>query len=314
VHIYGYCICCVNIVIWTRYYEKSIQQGVNQGDLPLHWREHLSDRQRTMLRWLKYTTIPVAFIMCVGPLFSPLAALPLAQEVRRSIYLTFVADFFSKYQWSHFCDAFEGEVILTGAVDTSHISTASFYYSTDGQQSKRAFHYNYTLTTGSQNWQTLSLNGTSLFPATQPDIVHISYNMTGNSDNFFEAGCMHNVIHPSTAKSAMCGRGQYNTTPYLSFAITELAGGGFTQLRAVDKEWRFPDDAPSVVVRFEGLDGKLGDIAIQSAVTQRNHCNTLKVCLPSRNLTLANLVPLGVILEAQETFSRYCTRPRIYSM
>ena len=222
-----------------------------------------------------------------------------------------------KYQWSHFCDAFEGEVILTGAVDPSHISTASFYYSTDGQRSKRAFHYNYTLTanhTSAQNWQTLSLNGTSLFPETQFDIVHISYNMTGNSNNYFEAGCMRNISHPSAAKPAMCGRGQYNTTPYLSFAITELAGGGFTQLRAVDKEWRFPDDAPSVVVSFEGSDGKLGDIAIQSAVTQRNHCNTLKLCLPSRNPTLANLVPLGVILEAQETFSQYCTRPRIYSM
>ena len=94
VYIYGYCICCLNILIWTHYYEKSHQQVVNQGDLPLHWREHLNDRQRAMLRWLKYATIPVAFIMCVGPLFSPLAALPLAQEVRRSIYLAFVADFF----------------------------------------------------------------------------------------------------------------------------------------------------------------------------------------------------------------------------
>ena len=209
-------------------------------------------------------------------------------------------------------------MILTGAVDPLHISTASFYYySTIGQQSKRAFHYNYTLTannTGAPNWQTLSLNGMSLFPETQPDIVYISYNMTGDSNNYFEAGCMHNISHPSTVKPAMCGYGRYNATPYLSFSITELAGGGVTQLRAVDKEWRFPDDAPSVVVRFEGPNGKLGDIAIQSAVTQRNHCNTLKLCLPLRNLTLANLVPLGVILGAQETFSQYCTRPRIYSM
>jgi len=221
-----------------------------------------------------------------------------------------------KYQWSHFCDAFEGEVILTGAVDSSHISTASFYF---GQQSKRVFHYNYTLTannTGGENWQTLSLDETSLSPATQPDIVQISYKTTGNSNNYFEAECMHNVSHPSTTKPAtsMCGCGRYNTTPYLSFAITELAGGGLTQLQAVDKEWRFPDDAPSVVVRFKGPDGKLGDIAIQSAVTQRNHCNALKLCLPSRNPTLANLVPLGMILEAQETFAQYCTRPRLYSM
>jgi len=222
---------------------------------------------------------------------------------------------FLKYQWLHFCDAFEGEIILTGAIDPSHVSTASFYYSTVGQQSKRAFYYNYTLTankTGAQNWQTLSLDETSLSPAMPPDIVHISYNMTGNSNNYFEAECMHNASHSSAVKPAVCGWGRYNTTPYLSFAITELVGGGFTQLRAVDKEWRFVNDAPSVVVRFEGLNGKLGRIAIQSAVTQRNHCGKLKVCLPSRNLTLVDIVPLGVILEAQEAFAQYCTRPILY--
>jgi len=80
-----------------RYHEKRRQQGVNYGGLPLHWRNHLNDRHRTMYYWLKYATIPVAFIMCVGPLFSPLAALPLAQEVHRSIvYLAFVADSFSQ--------------------------------------------------------------------------------------------------------------------------------------------------------------------------------------------------------------------------
>jgi len=222
-----------------------------------------------------------------------------------------------KYQWSHFnCDAFEGEVILTGVIDPLHVSTAPFHYYTVGQQSKRAFHYNYTLTThntGAHTWKTLSFNGASLFSVTRPDIVQITYNMTNDSNNYFEAGCMHNATHPPTVKPAVCGYGRYNITPYLSFAINELAGG-FTRLRAVDKEWRFPSDAPSVVVRFEGPDGKLGDIAIQSAIAQRNHCGTIKVFLPLRNLSLANLVPLGVILEAQETFAQYCTRSIMYSI
>jgi len=262
--------------------------------------------------------LSLSHLSCVWGHFSPLSQLCLLHK-RYALPYTSPSWLtpFPKYQWSHFCDAFEGEVILTGAIDPSHVSTASFYYSTVGQQSTRAFHYNYTLTTNNtdaQNWHTLSLNGTSLSPATLPEMVQISYNITGDSNNYFQAECMHNVSYPSITKPAVCGYGRYNSTPYLSFGITELPGGEYTQLRAVDKEWRFPDDAPSVVVRFKGPDGKLSDIAIQSAVTQRNHCDTLKVCLPSRRLTLANLVPLGVILEAQEAYAQYCTRPRIYSI
>jgi len=84
------------------------------------------------------------------------------------------------------------------------------------------------------------------------------------------------------------------------------------QLQSVDKEWEFTDDAPSVVVRrrgagfLAGMDDVDEMTLVQTAVTKRNHCNVLKVCLGDGALGFDTLASLGLLLRAQTIFSSSC--------
>ncbi|KAF8967420.1 hypothetical protein BDZ97DRAFT_1916712 [Flammula alnicola] len=294
-YIYGYCVCCVNILVWTTYYGRGYRWTGKFGTFLSNWRECLSERQRATLRAVHFMLIPLAFIMCAGPLFSPFAALPLAQQ----------------WQWSHFCDSFAGEVILYGMTNPLQTPIASFYYPVTGSAAKRDFYFNYALitnATGPVSSQVLVYNGPpdlGLSPV-RPSIVSISYNL---ADKTLSAYCQN-----TPALTGPCAMGNYSTTPYLSFLVRDAQTGAKTRLRAQDKEWQFSDDAPSFVLKVQNSDGGLGAIAIQSAVTQRNHCENLKICLSSGTPDFATLVPLGVILMAQDAYSEYCLRPRIYNI
>jgi len=292
-YIHGYCVSLVNILVWSTFYNNEHHvTNEKAGAWLIGCWGFLSARQQYLLRSLKLMMVPFAFIMCTAPLFSPFAALPLAQE----------------WQWSHFCDSFDGEVILTGAVHPWQVSTASFYLPIDEEPYTRVFNYNYTFVNDPTGAQIFSFNSSSPLKS-QPGIVGVSYNGTSKS---FNASCLHQSGSSSTPGT--CAYGRYATEPYLSFSIFDSRVGTNTSLRAFDKEWRYSDDAPGVVIRFEQANGELGDIAIQSAVTRRNHCQVLKLCLPSRTLTLAQLVPLGMILSAQEEYAKYCSQPRIYTL
>jgi hypothetical protein len=157
---------------------------------------------------------------------------------------------------------------------------------------------NQTVTTGNINSQFLVFNaplGTSFTP---PDILAITYDIQ-------------NQAIFATCAEGLCALANYSTAPYLSFTLQDARTGAITQLRAVDKEWKFPDDAPSVSLSYLDTGDKP---ALQSAVTQRNHCEKLKVCLSSRTPDFATLAPLGVLLMAQQTYAQYCLRPRIYTI
>ena len=111
----------------------------------------------------------------------------------------------------------------------------------------------------------------------------------------------------------LCAFGNYSIEGNLSFTLQHLHTGAITQLRSVDPEWQFyGTDAPSVDLRFQMSDGKLGGRVLLSDVTQTNHCKILKVCLSSRVPDFDTLAPLGVLLIAQNSYAAYCSRPRIY--
>ena len=159
---------------------------------------------------------------------------------------------------------------------------------------------NNTITTGNINSQFLVFNaplGASFIP---PDILAITYDIQNQA------------ISATCAEEGLCAFANYSIAPYLSFTLQDSRTGAITQLRAADKEWKFPDDAPSVSLRYLDTGDKPGSIALQSAVTQRSHCETLKVCISSRTPDFATLAPLGVLLMAQQTYAEFCSLPRVY--
>ena len=185
--------------------------------------------------------------------------------------------------------------------------TASFYYPSQTNNSTLEFYFDYSLlvnttqTPGKLNSRFLVLNAPLGSSFISPDISAITYDVRARA---ISANCA----------EGLCAFGNYSTTPYLSFTLQDSRTGAITQLCAVDKEWKFHDDAPSVALHYPNTGDKPGRIALQSAVTQRNHCETLKVCLSSRTPDFATLAPLGVLLMAQQTYAEYCLRPRIYSI
>ena len=207
-----------------------------------------------------------------------------------------------QWQWKYACGSFYGEVILKGATNPTQTPTASFYYPSHPDSSIREFRFDYSLVvnaTGNLNSHVLVL-GRPLDPSfPRPDILAVSYDRQEIS-----AYC----------DDGLCAFGNYTIKPYLSFKLQDSHTGAITQLRAFNKEWEFSDDAPSTELHFQMPDGKLVGTALKSAVTQRNHCETLKVCLSSRTPDLATLAPLGVLLMSQTRFADYCSRPRMYSI
>ena len=98
-----------------------------------------------------------------------------------------------------------------------------------------------------------------------------------------------------------------------SFYLNDTRINAEIKLRPVDKEWSYSDDAPSFTLRYVEPDDQLGDVVMQTAVTKRNHCELLKICLQVPAPTLDIVVPLGLALWAQDRHTTYCTTPRLYS-
>ena len=65
-YIFGYCVCWINILVWTAYFDRVPPSG----GFPTR-----------VSRQIQLILIPVAFLMSVGPLFGPSAALSFAQQV-----------------------------------------------------------------------------------------------------------------------------------------------------------------------------------------------------------------------------------------
>ncbi|EDR00574.1 uncharacterized protein LACBIDRAFT_334024 [Laccaria bicolor S238N-H82] len=259
------------------------------------------------IKYLKRTfhltiVLPIAFAMCAGPLFAPFAGLPLAQQ----------------YQWTHLCgDSFAGEAIIQSpSLGSSRQPFMTFYYPETPDSTAKIHYFDYVMTNDpNASTQTLSFVGAAsqgVVPADlRPNIQSVSIASPGKK-NSISAQCVTTIN--STSIPVPCMTGTYQISPYLNFSLQD--SGNTTYLRAVDKEWQFIDDAPSFVLRYSSSDPRqpLGSIAIETAVTERNRCEVLKVCLGSRKLGFDILAPLGVVFISQNNFAAYCTQPRIYNL
>jgi len=191
----------------------------------------------------------------------------------------------------------------------------SFYYPETPDSTAKIHYFDYVMTTDpNTTTQTLSFAGAVsqvVVPADlQPNIQSVS--ITSNSTS---AQCATTVN--LTTVLVPCMTGTYQISPYLNFSLQDSASGNTTYLRVVDKEWEFGTiDSPSFVLRYSSSNPcqPLGGIAIQTALTERNRCNVLKVCLGSRKLGFDILAPLGVAFIAQNNFAAYCTQPRMYNL
>ena len=79
-YIFGYLVCWINILVWTAYFDRYPPSGGFPTRVSW-WSLEKSDTRGRILREIQLMLIPVAFLMSIGPLFAPFAALPLAQQV-----------------------------------------------------------------------------------------------------------------------------------------------------------------------------------------------------------------------------------------
>ena len=308
VYALGCCIACV--LIWSKVCRKSASRlpavsvsadNIMPRTLPLQAR--WSKRQ---IR--KVVLFPFAFFLCAVPLFSPFSALPLAQ----------------RQQWNHFCDKFPGEAVLTG--HTSSTGTATFYLAPEGSLStatRKKANFLFRLDLEEKIfYRDMAIDPLASISSVYPSISKITYDyedgLRPGIKGTLVAVCEFPPLVWSTLGNATggvtCGQGLFSSSPYLQLILE--SANKTTRVHSVDKEWEFTDDAPSVVLRRRacGLPslgpttmGHEDEITlVQTAVTRRNHCQELRVCLGERTLGFDTLASLGLLLRAQTLSSGSC--------
>ena len=98
----------------------------------------------------------------------------------------------------------------------------------------------------------------------------------------------------------------------LSIYLNDTRTNTEIEVRPVDKEWLYPNDAPSFTLHEVRPNGQLGDMIMTSAVTRRDHPEALKICLQAPAPTLDVIVPLGLALWAEDRYATFCYAPRVY--
>lgn len=265
--------------------------------------------------WLNYST---------WRFFSPLAysfvsarsLLLLLHSLSRSRYLPArpqqaVLTWAFQWQWLHHCDSFHGEAILEGRSHVNASSLVTFYYAQQGTTVKHHY-FDYRMSQQdiySQNW-TLELDNSSRIAAPtelSPLVQSVSYDFDKST---LSATCT--TANDSSTNATECMWGYFirddlsiylNDTRHIN---TEI------KLRPVDKEWLYSNDAPSFALHYVKPNGQLGDLVMETAVTKRNHCELLKICLQAPAPTLDTVIPLGLALWAEDRYATYCYAPKFY--
>lgn len=295
VYIFGFLVGCTNILFWSSYCDRAVKW----------FRTTTLSRRFRLQFWSIHLmiVIPTAFFFCIAPLFSPFAALPLSQQ----------------YQWSHRCDSpFQGEALLTGGTfeHSEPQALLSLYYA-QPESTTRSIYLQYILIrNGDSDIWTLDLypNTTSaiVVPSELFSFVRsISYDLNKNTVTALCSTISQSGAVNMTAAQP-CMWGYFIRKHQFAFFLNNTLTYTETVLRGTYDEWQYPDDAPSFTLNAVEPDGRLGGVVMQTAVTKRNHCEILKICLSSRNPTLDILTPLGLALWAQNTYTSYCKTPRLY--
>jgi len=136
--------------------------------------------------------------------------------------------------------------------------------------------------------------GLNPFAPEYPSISNVTFDFR---DNSVSGDC----TSPASNTTTRCIAGSFNPDSYLTFNLNDLRTNATYNLRAVDKQWEFNNDAPSVTLK----DDNDTDI-IRTDVTNYRHCNQLKVCAAS-GAGPEIIVPAALILISQTNFAIVCT-------
>jgi len=263
----------------------------------------------------------VFILVCAYPLFALFISLPSSQQV--SAYVSHIIIYSSSLQWhySHLCDSWPSEIILSGQSDTSIPSLISFY-TKDSQYPTRKQHIYDFVFFNISGYKIISyqpINNRTLPKELEPSVKTVFLNMSRAQGNFSACSSTFNdttLQDPNLNPVLICSDvvGSYDETPYLNFAIA--TSSSLTRLQLEEKEYKFIIDAPVFSLRFLNIDGSPTDsdrILLRSALTKKNDPSILKACYNATAASAEVLGPLGVFMDALNQYSIYISRDRIYS-
>lgn len=90
----------------------------------------------------------------------------------------------------------------------------------------------------------------------------------------------------------------------MSFSLNDLRTDTTSHMRAVDRQWSFQDDAPSVLFR----DDHSVEV-MRTDVTKPRDCRQLKVCI-AKDAGPDIIFPIGLLLIRQSDYAIHCTEPK----
>lgn len=89
----------------------------------------------------------------------------------------------------------------------------------------------------------------------------------------------------------------------MSFSLNDARTNTTSNMQAVDKDWQFKNDAPSVLLRDEN-----GEEVVRTDVTKLHNCRQLKVCV-AKTSGPGGIFPIGLLLISQSDYAIECTTP-----
>jgi len=270
---FGFCWGVINLIVFWAYFASEA------GFASSYTRKISSMR----LFFNLIIMLPIATVLCLGPFFSPFAGLSLAQ----------------KAAWKHGCDNFPVQIILSTKAyngPSTEPNTAQYFLGKEPIYTYDIFQQSaddWTFNIRTLDSPALANNQSDPI---YPSVSNITYNFV---DNTVSANC----TSPNANTTFRCVDGSFNPNDYLSFKISDLRDNSTTNLNAVDKQWAFGNDAPSVILKDES-----GVEVIRTDVTNPSACTQLKVCA-GRSSGADILVPIGLILTRQADYAVECTTP-----
>lgn len=245
--------------------------------------------------------LPVALLMCIGPLFSPFIALPMAQ----------------KRQWTNGCKSalFAGDAILEGLSFTNEKAPRISLILKSGVNISYTMH---GPGDGSNIWM---LTVDNHDPAhVEPDILpfvrEISYDVKQKT---LDATC--ETPQGNSTTTTKCMDGNFSPEKFL-FTLhphvysndsgTDSDRNRDMILKPLAKETTWYSDAPSYDLRLNGSEDQ--PPVLQTVVTKPNSCESLKVCIGKAALEASffNIIaPLAITLYYQDQYATYCKTERL---
>jgi len=311
VYVNSYLVCTVNIFVFTAgfdYYQKwsssphsdACEKGISPSP-------DASGTMRSTLSRVLRSLCPIIFLLVTlifsaGPLFGPLAGLPLRQ----------------RWGWLHQCDPYPIELILYGQANSSIPSTISFYMTPSRTQTnpgppQRQHAFDFIFVTDISGLKVLRyrpIDNTALSHEHEPSIKTMFHDTSQR--RFF--GCSSADVSFENATRCLDAIGSYNQDQYLSFSITTIDPPSTTFLRLLHKEYAFSNDAPNFDLRFADENGVTGRCVLTSALTKPNDPSTLKACGIHVSSNAIFLGPLLLFMDEVNKFSRFIQRPRVFQL